>query len=136
MSYRGLRTSTMNPLLTPPRFRPYVTVALSGDAGDELFRGYNRHFWVKRIWTKLARIPWPARWAVARLILSQPAARWDMLGEWLRIRVNLRRILYKYVPQEIIERLKQGFGIPLAQWLRGPLRDWAEDLLDERRLER
>ncbi len=47
----------------------------------------------------------------------------------------LRRILGNYVPREMFERPKQGFGIPLGDWLRGPLRDWAEDLLDERRME-
>ncbi|WP_133512494.1 asparagine synthase (glutamine-hydrolyzing) [Candidatus Thiosymbion oneisti] len=248
-------SSQIPTLLVCRQARRHVTVALSGDAGDELFGGYNRYLWVQRIWTKLAWMPWPVRQAAVRLILSRSVDRWDTLGAWLKIRVNLlgdkahklaeglsgvhdlddlyhnlvsewkqpmtvvlgarevstllahrdewpvlrepehrmmyldamtylpgdilckvdraamavsletrapfldhrvvelawrmplamkicggvgkwplRRILYKYVPRELIERPKQGFGIPLAEWLRGPLRDWAEDLLDERRL--
>lgn len=246
--------------------RQQVTVALSGDAGDEIFGGYNRYLWGPRIWRSLVWLPYPVRQAVAAAVGTVPAAWWDALSrplnallpgalgiarvgdkahklatrlrkarnlddlyvslvsEWhdaarvvlsngeplleqpclladslpeeaasdgrlrmmyrdtitylpddilckvdraamaisletrvpfldhrvvetawrlplsMKIRGGqgkwvLRQVLYKHVPRELIERPKAGFGIPVGRWLRGPLRPWAESLLDKRRLQ-
>lgn len=217
--------------------RQQVTVALSGDGGDELFGGYNPYQLVPRVWQGLGLVPAPVRKVLQaaleplplpaklaklrevmaartpqelyRQVLShwpspealvlgadEPATplntpeAWpavDSLEHWMmamdaqtymvddvltkvdraamansletrvplldhrvvelawRMPLNmkirngqgkwvLRQVLYRHVPREMIERPKKGFSIPLAAWLRGPLRDWAEALLNERRL--
>jgi asparagine synthase (glutamine-hydrolysing) len=229
--------------------RQHVTVALSGDGGDELFGGYNRHFWGPPVWRALSSLPvsvrarvaegvrrvppdaydrWLARlpvrlpgdklhklasvlplrtagelyvrlqsqWAdpakVLRDAMEEPLdvdvredrlARDMMLGDLLRYLPDdiltkvdrasmavslearvplldhrvvelswelpshlqirglvgkriLRRVLGKRVPEALWNRPKMGFGVPVGEWLRGPLRAWAEDLLATDRLRR
>ncbi|WP_371363036.1 Asparagine synthetase [glutamine-hydrolyzing] 1 [Sporomusa rhizae] len=53
----------------------------------------------------------------------------DEQGKWI-----LRQVLYKYVPERLVNRPKKGFGIPIGMWLKGPLREWAEYLLDNKRI--
>lgn len=234
-------SSQISTFLVSQLARQHVTVALSGDGGDELFGGYNRYFHLRDRWQQIARIPArrqlapmlrtlakisPGRWSDrfgyrASLLGTESASslyqqanlhwpydstvvldagppstiyrdhdRWlhsgDPIEEWMWIdsatylpddilvkvdracmavglearvpildhrifefawslpqhlkvagnegKLPLRRILSRYIPSELFERPKMGFGVPIDVWLRGPLRDWAESLLDEKRL--
>lgn len=253
--------SSQIPTFLVSRFaRQHVTVSLSGDAGDELFGGYNRYVLANRLWRYVYRLPSSMRAGVARMVTAVSPQRWNQLlgplqsrlpvnlaqvnvgdklhkaagvlcaaspaelyrllvSHWnapsdlvtgaiepptvltkrdlqpdaddfvhemmaldlltylpddiltkvdraamsvsletrvplldhrliefawqlpLRFKLHggvgkwpLRQVLYRYVPRRLIERPKMGFGVPIASWLRGPLREWTENLLEESRL--
>lgn len=234
--------------------REHVTVALSGDGGDELFAGYNRHFAAPRLWQQLQRAPRQLRRIAGATLGRVPGSTWDraasMLGrdvqphfgakvkkalavgatarsfddvydnfldEWafdrspvmgvggipntehasemlggvpdtvrtmyrdamtylpddilckvdrasmavsletrvpfldhrvaelaaripLSMKVSdgagkqiLSKLLYREAPEALFDRPKAGFGVPIGEWIKGPLRPWAEELLDPRR---
>ena len=68
---------------------------------------------------------------LAEFALSIPSSHHMRNGKGKSL---IRSVLYKYVPKDLIERPKAGFAVPIDSWLRGPLRDWAENLLDEKAL--
>ncbi len=214
-----------------------VTVALSGDGGDELFGGYNPYLFVPEMWKKINLLPLPLRKMLSKYLQGLPlpdklnklmsvfpaadqqsfyqllVSHWayptsivkdahdvphlltnenlwpvtDSYEHWMMamdagqymsddilVKVDraamansletrvplldhrvvefawslplkykildgkgkwvLRELLYKHVPRSLIERPKKGFSVPLGNWLRGPLRPWASELLNNQRI--
>ena len=102
--------------------REHVTVSLSGDAGDELFGGYNRYVQVPSVWRRLSKVPMPARRAAASLALAIPPSGWDRAGGVLPARVRPRMLGLKMAklaevaalagPDEMYHRLVSHWDDP------------------------
>jgi asparagine synthase (glutamine-hydrolysing) len=97
--------------------RKHVTVALSGDAGDELFCGYTRYQMTALLWGKISRVPHPWRQVIANLITAIPPSIWDKLGGLLPL------------PQ-VGERLHKGATLlnsrSIADLYRGMVSSWVD----------
>jgi asparagine synthase (glutamine-hydrolysing) len=185
-------TSQIPTYLVSRMSRGEVTVALTGDGGDELFGGYHHHFLGQQLRDRAARVPKSMQRPLGRLLQKLPGRRARSYSEvlaggaenidtkmlhdfvsylrddilvkvdrasmavslecreplldhrlvelaWslpLRMKVRdgggkwvLKQVLERYVPRALFAREKAGFGAPIAAWLRGPLREWAESLL-------
>jgi asparagine synthase (glutamine-hydrolysing) len=122
-------SSQLPTMLLCARARQYVTVALTGDGGDEVFGGYTRHLWAPRVWARIGWLPPGLRAAAARVLLSRDPDSWDRLADRLHKLVpgvpafrlpgeklqKLAHVLPARSPADIYERL-------IACWWDLPMR--------------
>src|SRR5438270_7019797 len=108
--------------------RRHVKVALGGDGGDELFAGYPT-LQAHRLAGWYMRAP-----SLVRRGLVEPAVPLSMKLRGMKSKFLLKRALRGVLPDSILDRPKKGFGVPVAEWFRGPLREQMLDVLSPDRM--
>ena len=103
--------SAVPTLLVSEVARRFVTVCLSGDGGDEVFAGYNRHVLGPRLWRRLGPLPRPVRRAAGAVLLAPPRTAWDRAGAALPARIRVRN------PADKVEKLSRLLAAPDAAGL-------------------
>ncbi len=106
--------------------RKHVVVALSGDAGDELFGGYNRYIWSERIWRQMGWMPQPVRQMLGHALTAVSVGGWDRLGAFAPMSMQVRHL------GEKVHRVADRFAAvnDLDALYRSLVREWpAQDLV-------